>query len=177
MENTLQAKVKYELSDFLEFNYWHIKKLTKGFISFISLWIFFILVVLFVEGYDKGLLYALKTFVNQYRWMISLLVIFIILLGFIYLNIYNTGKRIVKGNKIWSEEKEISIDEKGISSMSASASMTVKWNDILSYGVTKNLIILYYTRSTSILVPRRFIKDCDTEILEIINRKKIKRRK
>lgn len=177
MEYPLRSTVKYELSDFIEFNYWHIKKLTKGFIFFILLWLFYISVILMAESYFKGILYGLSTLFNQYRWMISLLIIFLLLIGFFYLSIYNVGKRIVKENKIWSEEKEILIDENGVSSVSASSSLKVMWNDILSYGVTKNLIVLYYTKTTAILIPKRFTKDCEFEILEIIKQKNIKRRK
>ena len=170
-------KVKYELSDFLKFNFWHIKKVSKGFTFFVALWLFYIFVILFTESYTKGIIYGLTALVNQHRWMVSLLVIFIILIGFFYLNMYNIGQRMVRENKIWNEEKNISIDEIGISSVSESSSLAIKWKDILSYGVTKDLIVLYYTTSTSILIPKRYIKGMETKIIDIIMQNNVKRRK
>ena len=177
MDCPIVINVKYELSDFLKFNFWHIKKLSRGFAFFIGLWLFFTLVMLFVLSYEDGIIYGLSALFNQHIWMTSLLVIFLILIGFLYLNIINLGRRMVKENKIWSEEKEITIDNNGISSVSESSSLAVGWRDIVSYGVTKDLIVFYYTSSTSVLIPKRFAGNTETMIIDIAKMNKIKKRK
>ncbi len=175
MDNEVKVKVKYELSDFLKFNYWHIRKIQKGFAFFLGLWTFLILVVLSVESFDKEFVSGLSTIMNQYRWMVSVPVILALLMGFLYVSIYITGKRMIDKNRIWKEEKEITINENGIYTSSTSQSMNLKWSDILKYVETKDLVVLYYTVGAAILIPKRFINGNVKTIIDIIEKRNIRR--
>ncbi len=170
MESNIKIKVKYELLDFLKFNYWHIRKLKRVFVYFLCLW--FLPVIIFFGkeigfgGNGKGLF----SLVSQYRWMFTIPVVLSLFVGFVYLNIYNIGKRAICKNPIWNEEKEITINDTGVFIVSESASMNLKWEHIVRFANIKELLVLYYSKSATILIPKRYINGKDNEILNVIEK-------
>lgn len=67
------------------------------------------------------------------------------------MNVYIVGKRTYTKDPVWLEEKEITIDDTGISVVSQSSSKNLKWENIIKYTNMKELIALY-TKSSAILI-------------------------
>lgn len=170
MDEEIKIEVKYELFDFLKLNFWVLRKFKKSVILIISVWMIFVLVFFSSEAISKDIRLAINDLFFKHRWMITLPILLLLFLGFNYFTIYNIGKRNISKNSIWNEKKVITINDEYIGSVSESTSLKLKWENIQKYFVLKDLIVLFYSKSATLLIPMRFIGGKEESIIKIIQK-------
>ena len=125
MESEVKIKVKYELYDLLKFNFWSTRKQRRVFLCLLGFILFLMFTMFLMISFDKGMSNGLSIMINEYRFLLAWFIILLILGGMFNLVLYNTCKNMVRNNRIWSEEKDITINETGVYIKSDSATMNL----------------------------------------------------
>jgi len=101
--------------------------------------------------------------------MFTIPIILSLIVGFVYMNVYIVGKRTYTKDPVWLEEKEITIDDTGISVVSQSSSKNLKWENIIKYTKYERINSFIYKKFSN-TYSKRYAKDDINDIIGIIEK-------
>lgn len=157
MQEELKIKVKLEFNDFLNFQFWHLRKryLNKFIFFGIFFLLAFVVVIPIIFGIGIGSIDLLQ-FVAPFIFIILFPVVF-------FVGIYYAAKKSFYNDRQIQKEQEYIFDLSGFQFSNENSQTKLTWNELFRFEESKKNLLIYCSPAKCFIIPKKQLLKTDID--------------